>query len=95
MLTKQPRFISQLEKSFFNQKTKKKKIYLQFISVHHLIEDIFLMKITLDITCAFKGQLNVNPLSANPTKWTNTFKQFVNNEYTILFLRSGVFCQLQ
>ena len=32
---------------------------------------------TLDFKLAFKEPLN--PLSANPTKWSNTLKQFVGN----------------
>ena len=27
----------------------------------------------------------VNPISANPTKWSNTLKQFVGNSQTICF----------
>ena len=32
---------------------------------------------TLNIN--FKTGCNINPLSANPTKWSNTLKQFVDN----------------
>ena len=28
--------------------------------------------------------LNINPLSANPTKWSNTLKQFVGNSRRIV-----------
>ena len=32
-----------------------------------------------NINFALFNALNINPLSANPTKWSNTLKQFVGN----------------
>ena len=34
------------------------------------VQDIFFLPILI---------LNINPLGANPTKWSNTLKQFVDN----------------
>ena len=54
--------------------------------------------------CLRKGQLShVNSLSSNPTKWSNTFKQFVGNlptnclsvfDHFVILALKGISCQL-
>ena len=36
----------------------------------------------LKISWKWRAEINIFPLSANPTKWSNTFKQFVSNLLT-------------
>ena len=36
-------------------------------------------ELIIEVTSSVSVGLNVNPLSANPTKWSNTLKQFVGN----------------
>ena len=39
------------------------------------------LNMALSQSCSqiYENQLNINPLSANPTKWSNTLEQFVGN----------------
>ena len=35
-------------------------------------------------SCHVKHYKNLNPLSANPTKWSNTLKEFVDNSWLLM-----------
>ena len=41
-------------------------------------------------THAVKIQLPINPFSANPTKWSNTIKQFVVFEHFVILTLKGL-----
>ena len=40
------------------------------------------------------GRKSINPLSANPTKWSNTLKQFVGKSRQIVWSVSNHFMEL-
>ena len=57
----------------------KKKVYLLFLEEHLKIFEIE--------TC-------FNPLSSNPTKWSNTLKHFVGNRRQIVLVCLTPFCRV-
>ena len=44
---------------------------------------IFTTEVLLRLECKHKWDVSLNPLSANPEKWSNTLKQIVGNLPTI------------